>query len=124
MRTGRRVHTIGNVLIDLRGDVAAVESQFLAFQLERDAAGAPRETLLCGRYVDRFERRGGEWRVAERTVVYDWIRQTPLPNALEPEAFGLRRPTGAPWPDDSIYALLASLEDPSKPSRQPPASPP
>jgi len=123
LRTGRRVHTIGNVLIELRGDAAAVESQFLAFQLERDAAGAPRETLLCGRYVDRFERRGGEWRVAARTVVYDWIRQTPLPNALEPEAFGLRRPTGAPWPGDPVYALLASLEDPSGAPPQPHATP-
>jgi len=26
------------------------------------------------RYVDRFERRGGEWRISERTCVRNWLR--------------------------------------------------
>ena len=41
--------------------------------------------LFAGRYVDRFERRDGEWRIARRTVVHDWSRQ--LPTA--PESLGL-----------------------------------
>lgn len=27
---------------------------------------------IAGRYVDRFERRGGEWRIAKRQGLYDW----------------------------------------------------
>lgn len=28
--------------------------------------------VVAGRYVDRFEKRGGEWRIAQRTGLYDW----------------------------------------------------
>ena len=28
--------------------------------------------IVAGRYVDRFEQRGGEWRIAQRTGLYDW----------------------------------------------------
>jgi hypothetical protein len=28
--------------------------------------------VIAGRYVDRFERRGDEWRIAKRTGLYDW----------------------------------------------------
>ena len=28
--------------------------------------------IIAGRYVDRFEKRGGEWRVARRHGLYDW----------------------------------------------------
>lgn len=28
--------------------------------------------IIAGRYVDRFEKRGGEWRIARRQGLYDW----------------------------------------------------
>jgi len=28
--------------------------------------------VIAGRYVDRFENRDGEWRIARRTGLYDW----------------------------------------------------
>ena len=34
--------------------------------------GAPYSAVIAGRYVDRFEKRGGEWRIAHRTGLYDW----------------------------------------------------
>jgi hypothetical protein len=105
---GRMVHQLGNILIEVKGDAAAAESYFLAFQEEATDAGA-RETLLCGRYVDRLERRDGDWRIAARTVTYDWVRSTPLERRLAPEAFGVRQPTGGRRPDDPIYELLAAL---------------
>ncbi|MFM1856407.1 MAG: hypothetical protein RLZ83_1716 [Pseudomonadota bacterium] len=108
-QAGRMIHQVSNILIELHGDVAAVESYFLAFQAGRDEGGQPLETLLCGRYVDRFERRGGAWRVAARTVVYDWMRHTALPGELTAAFFGPRQPTGARRPDDPIYALLDSV---------------
>jgi len=106
---GRMVHMLGNILIELRGDAAAAESYFLAFQENAAADGSAQETLLCGRYVDRFERRDGEWRIAARTVTYDWVRAAPLPSGLGAEAFGVRQPTGGRRPDDPIYQLLAAL---------------
>lgn len=105
--SGRLVHSLGNILIELRGDVAAVESYFQALQSDVDAQGGPLETFLAGRYVDRFERRNGEWRVAQRTVAYDWIRQLPLPAGSDAERFGVRQPTGGRMPADPVYELLA-----------------
>jgi len=31
-----------------------------------------RDTLIGGRYLDRLEKRGGDWRIAQRTMLYDW----------------------------------------------------
>jgi hypothetical protein len=33
-----------------------------------------RDTVIGGRYLDRLEKRGGEWRIAGRTMLYDWFR--------------------------------------------------
>lgn len=104
--SGRMIHRISNILIDVQGDVALVESYFEAIQGERNSQGEPIETLLCGRYLDRFERRGDEWRIAARTVVYDWMRQTPLPHEMTTEVFGVRQPTGAHLPTDPLYPFL------------------
>jgi len=106
---GRRVHQISNVLIELHGDVAAVESSFLA--LQATAAKPTHETFLCGRYVDRFERRGGEWRVAARTVVYDWIEERTRTELARDDAalFGARQPVAAAALRDPVYALLREV---------------
>jgi len=106
---GRMVHMISNILIDLRGEVAGVESYFHALQADQDAQGRPQETMLCGRYVDRFEKRGGQWRIAERTVVYDWMRQQPMTDQPDAEFFGVRQPNGAQAPQDALYAMLSKL---------------
>jgi hypothetical protein len=106
---GRGVHQISNVLIELHGDLAAVESCFLA--LQTTAAAPAQATFLCGRYLDRFERRGGEWRIADRTVVYDWIEERTRPELAQDDAtlFGRRQPTGARLPHDPLGAFLADV---------------
>ena len=58
-------HFVGNILIEFRGaDEALVESSFLTSRRVND--GMCRQS--SGRYLDQFERRGGEWRIARRTV--------------------------------------------------------
>lgn len=104
---GRTSHMIGNILIELRAETAAVESYFRTILGGRDAQGMPQETLLAGRYVDRFERRDAEWRIAARTVVYDWIRQATLPTEIDSDVFGSRQPSGARKPADPLYELLS-----------------
>jgi hypothetical protein len=67
------MHLVGNVLIDLQGDVAFSESYFVSMQqLVRDERDYTRHR--GGRYVDRLERRGGEWRIAHRVVADEWDR--------------------------------------------------
>lgn len=67
------MHHIGNILIDLRGDTADVESYFVAWQ-RREEDGKTWTRTRAGRYLDRFERRDGTWRVASRRVIDDWSR--------------------------------------------------
>jgi hypothetical protein len=104
----RSVHSVSNMSIAIQGAAAAVETYFQALQRDRDAQGALQEVFLAGRYLDRFEKRAGEWRIAARTVAYDWIRPLGTPAGTEADRFGVRQPIGARCPDDPVYALLAS----------------
>ena len=66
-------HHITNTLIDLKGDEADVESYFIAYHpLPAEDGGG--HALVCGRYLDRFARRDGAWRIADREVVIDLSR--------------------------------------------------
>ncbi|GLT12046.1 nuclear transport factor 2 family protein [Sulfitobacter porphyrae] len=101
----RNVHVISNVLIDFDGsEQAAVESYFTAYQRGPAADGASHQFLLVGRYCDLFEKRGEAWRIARRTVVYDWVEEQPVPETDEAARFGPRQPIGTAWPDDPVYA--------------------
>jgi hypothetical protein len=105
----RSVHMIGNIAIALSGPAAAVESYFLALQRGPNAAGRLNDTFIAGRYVDRFEKRGGEWRVARRTVVYDWVHESPVAEKDGGQSFGARKPQGGVGPADPYYELLARM---------------
>lgn len=67
-------HYIINILIEIHGDVAAVESSFYAYHRRGDAQRGPHDYVIGGRYVDRMEKRDGEWRIAYRKVLWDWYR--------------------------------------------------
>lgn len=81
-------HHITNALIELDGETAACESYFLAYHPSRDEAGAEVLAAAAGRYLDRFERRDDEWRIADRRVVLDWTRE---------------KVEGEPWPSQTAY---------------------
>ena len=107
----RSIHNIANLSITLNGNVAAVETYFLALQRDRDATGVEREIFLAGRYADRFEKRGDEWRIAARTVIYDWMRPLGTPEGTEAERFGtVRAPLGGVRGNDPIYEMFAALQ--------------
>ena len=83
-RSSATTHAVANELIALHGDTADVESYVFAY-LCPPAGESQLVNLFAGRYVDRFERREGEWRIVRRTVVHDWSRQL----AAAPESLGL-----------------------------------
>lgn len=60
---------VSNTTIELDGDLAHAESYYLCV-LRQDERG--RLLANGGRYVDRVERRDGEWRIARRVVVVEW----------------------------------------------------
>jgi 3-phenylpropionate/cinnamic acid dioxygenase small subunit len=100
-------HFISNVLIELHGDEADVESYHLAVVVRDEDSG---QTLsrIGGRYLDKFAHRDGRWAIAERRVVFDWSRVDPASAAYWDlmgldEAKLLRGRFGA---DDPLYRQL------------------
>jgi hypothetical protein len=90
----KSTHFLGNCLIEFASDdVAVVETYFHAILELGAEAEAHRKMLLekgdsaqadgrirvevLGRYLDRFERRHGDWRVAERRVAFDSTHSQP-----------------------------------------------
>jgi len=72
-------HHITNHLVELDGDEAHAETYFLA--VNRQASGAV--TVACGRYLDRFERRNGEWRVAARVCIIETVIDAKVADMME-----------------------------------------
>ncbi len=58
-------HIIANHTVDLDGDTAHSETYYIFWGENRE--GPP--TLAFGRYIDRFEKRGGKWAIAHRVCI-------------------------------------------------------
>lgn len=66
-------HLIGQSQITINGDVADGEVYFIAWhRIEED--DEEKDLFVAGRYVDRYEKRNGEWRIARRRELIDWAR--------------------------------------------------
>lgn len=66
-------HNLLNHTCDLEGDTAHTETYYLFVGRNRDET----HWLAGGRYIDRFERRDIEWRIALRTNVLEWSGLAP-----------------------------------------------
>lgn len=79
-------HLTCNQLVEVEGDLAWTE--FYGRAYHRVAAGADgieKDFAVNTRWVDRFERRDGEWRIARRTVVVDTDRVDPVTERWVPQ---------------------------------------
>lgn len=86
-RTHHSTHAVGNVLIDLDADdpdAARSEAYSLAYLRRTDDDGNEWVDFFSGRYIDRFSRREGVWRIEHRVVVHDWSASTPLDSSSFP----------------------------------------
>lgn len=70
-------HMLGQCMISLRGDTAKVETYVTSYHRVK-AGGEERDTAMGGRYLDVLEKRDGEWKIASRTMLYDWDRDLGL----------------------------------------------
>jgi hypothetical protein len=92
------MHVIGNQLIEIDGDVARCESYCISFH--RHEGNEPEDMVIGLRYVDRVERRQGEWRIANRVCAMEWSRVDPVTDRWE---FAPGTMRGRPYPDDIAY---------------------
>lgn len=98
-------HFLGNMLIEVDGNVARCESYVVAFHRLPGESGA-HDLMLGGRYLDRFEKRDDRWRIARRVLLCDWFREYPDSADWEKGFFGLKMTMGGRFPSDRSYALL------------------
>jgi len=100
------VHFIGNHYVEFEGpDVAFSEASYLTLSHSPETAESARIFTFVGRYVDRFERRNGEWRVAHRICLHEWNRVEVVPTS-EPHtvaSFANQFVQGESGPGDVIY---------------------
>jgi ketosteroid isomerase-like protein len=91
-------HFTGNYLIDVEGDVAWAEFYARAYhRVPADADGVVKDLVVNTRYVDRWEKRGGEWKIAHRKVVVDTDRVDVVTDRWVPqEQLRARRDKGDP----------------------------
>ena len=71
-------HMIGNVLIEF-GDnenEAFGEVYFQAYH-KVDEDGQTNDVFISGRYLDRYEKRDGIWKMVYRSEIVDWSRTEP-----------------------------------------------
>jgi hypothetical protein len=66
-------HVLGQSVIELQGEAARAETQVISYHRVKTGT-EERDTIIGGRYLDRMEKRGGEWRIAQRTMLYDWFQ--------------------------------------------------
>jgi hypothetical protein len=105
-------HYVTNSTIDLDGDTAHVETYFIcSMRLDPDHE----ISFSGGRYVDRFERRDGEWRIAARTVISEW--RTRLDGSTFPAGSAAFHPAAQDRTDLSyVRPLVVRREDESRSS--------
>jgi hypothetical protein len=76
-------HNLLNLTCDIDGDVAHTETYYLFVGRNRDDTN----WIAGGRYLDRLEKRDGEWKIALRTNAIEWsglVPTMPLPFADVP----------------------------------------
>lgn len=94
----RGQHVVTNALFELRGDIGYGESYLEArragigdrragAESEPTGPGFPIERI--GRFIDRFERRNGEWRIASRRVAMEWLPEEIGESAAAPGGYKL-----------------------------------
>jgi hypothetical protein len=114
------MHFIGNVSIDVQGDTAYSEAYCVAYltlpskdgivdlgagvTTSEPAAAKHYYRALGLRYLDRLERRDGEWKIAHRICIDDWHRLEPVP---DPELGSPHGRRGERSTSDISYAFLA-----------------
>ena len=106
-------HNLLNHSCDLDGDTAHTETYYLFVGRNRDETN----WIAGGRYIDRFERRDGAWKIALRTNCIEWsglVPTLPIPFADVPGIHDNGQP-GCGVTDPSYQRPLVNLRQPSVP---------
>jgi hypothetical protein len=108
-------HSLLNNTTEIDGDTAHSETYYLFVGRNRDES----LWMAGGRYIDRFERRAGEWKIALRTNVIEWgclPPPMPLPFGDVPD-IALNGVSSRSKDDPSYQRPLINRRAPSNPAQ-------
>jgi hypothetical protein len=97
------VHSVSNALFVVEGDQAQGEIYTVAYH--RTHPPQPRDIVIGGRYLDRYERRGGRWKFLHRSLALDWCRVEDV-DPLAYREFAAGAPSGRTDVQDPSYLAL------------------
>lgn len=100
----RVFHSVANEWSQIEGDRAVGESYAIVVATASEN-GADVDTITGGRYLDRFERRAGVWKIAERVFVQDWNMRQPSTAAFDDEFYAGLKLRGCYGASDPVYAF-------------------
>lgn len=101
-------HLIGQHNIDVEGDEAFGEVYYQAYHKVPQESGDRRDVFVSGRYLDRYEKRDGVWKMAYRSEIVDWGSDIPCTDQfLDPHMI-----VGKRKPDDPLYNREAMRRKP------------
>lgn len=101
----RTFHSISNEYYLVNDDAAKGEVYVIGIFTANDD-GKLVDGLVGGRYLDHFERRNGEWKIARRTYVLDWNMNHPNTSVWDEGLFGQIKLRGSQSRDDHVYTLF------------------
>lgn len=67
-------HVLGQTYTELDGDTGKAETHVVSYH-RVDMGAGDQDTCIGGRYLDTMEKRDGEWRIADRVMLYDWYTE-------------------------------------------------
>jgi hypothetical protein len=125
------MHFLGNSLVEISGNEAAGETYVMAYHSLRSveqvntlladpvfartpafpSPEGPCSFVVGSRYLDRFTCRNSQWRIQDRTYVWDWCERGP-PSLMSSDPSGSRLLTGRRNRFDPSYALFDAIATP------------
>ena len=100
-------HNITTHTCEIDGDTAHAESYVLVALLAPDGGST---TVMSGRYLDRLERRDGQWRISARRSTVDLVLSGSAAMLQHPGFVGQAYPRGARDRQDPSYARPLDLD--------------
>jgi hypothetical protein len=115
------MHVIGNHYVEFEGpDLAFSEAYYITMNHSLVDEKTEQLFTFWGRYLDRFERRNGEWRTAHRICLHEWNRTERYEAQPDyPGVFAAPFVQGSGKPDDILYNRQWLMEKGSRPGANP-----
>lgn len=106
----RTQHQMHNALIEPRGETRAFVESYCHAYHETEGPFGGQEMEFGARYLDMFEKRGGEWRILHRKVLMDWYRTSAATSNWTSGRYTKGPSRGEKMHDDPLHRFEAEWE--------------